>query len=1213
MAAAPRLPQAAKGGDDVNLNVKGEADLSHILDSVRHMGSEWNRNMRVIEKQTERATDGMFGDFKKFYWKVAGAKKAYEKLYEKTLKKENEQEAKLNEQLKINKETIEETTKELKELQAVMGKKLDPEAIEKLKRELEGLEDKKVDIEIAKGEVHEGSKSIKEKFELDPKDIDETASRLGEVISDVVVKPMELVFRKDLPGAIKGLSSQLGKGMMRGSGKLGEWAEKLSAKAAKKKDEGAGGQAYMLKSLGGALGDVAGVLKSIGPMLSMVGGLVVGLVQMFLEADAAVKDFSKDIMATSGSAEFLNRSVSGGTEAAGELQSTLKEIYHQATSLDNLKWGITKEQYSATISALTAEGQSLLMLTDKYKTTQGEIRNFGSLVRTSVAYSSAFGVSLQEISQFEGEMMTQMGSDFDDVESSFQSMLRGAEEAGIATNKFFEVIRGFSADLTMFTLRMEDITHVMTALGRAMSPREAQKFLQSVTGAFKGKGLADLSKEVLMAGGTKKVGGVLQESFDKKLIGLAAKIAKETGKTVDPKTLKKYMKGDRKELAKWLNEDMMGASEDSRKAVTDAANQQSRLTKGGLVDVASALSEADPMTAMKVMATKVQNFTGKKIEDLTNIERLAAESALGISDEQQKGFAKMSAGVEDMRAGLIAKLKKTDELNKELTKTKDPTRVRDIQNQIKALKLTKDEKTAMENLAAQNAQEQALLQEQITATKDPKQRKAMEDKLAKLKALQGASLVEAKSADDVWAAMSESQKTLLAEGTEQVNYAKQTAGLTTSINTQLQIIADFLMGVFYNTVMKIKSLIVKFTGGQDEEDAEMAKLEKEAVTNKDQQMLKVLRESGGSLDGVRDAIAKQWQEQQRTALEGVKDKDEQDKILENLQKQWEQKTGPQLKAIVDAQNRVEKASAANTAALVGGVLAGPIGYEVGKTLGPVLQDMAHNSGLTESGGGVTGDIGYTAPASGKAPKQVEYSGGDDDTGQAVTDAMQSVDPDADKASQATIDQTNEMTHGTSIYTHDVHLEKLFNQSLNQDNKAASASEEFQEETEDQGGTLDDIWKALRVRGIKIDKPFLENTVKGVIKDAVYDAAGDALEDYYMLTHGNEAAVKKFLQGGGKNAGGMLRNASGKTDQEVLDRKASGGFVTGIHGGLAQVSPAPGEGLTSIGKGEAIVPAGGRGGGGGQVIELRLKGDLARIIDARAQNVVSNHETMKTKR
>lgn len=66
--------------------------------------------------------------------------------------------------------------------------------------------------------------------------------------------------------------------------------------------------------------------------------------------------------------------------------------------------------------------------------------------------------------------------------------------------------------------------------------------------------------------------------------------------------------------------------------------------------------------------------------------------------------------------------------------------------------------------------------------------------------------------------------------------------------------------------------------------------------------------------------------------------------------------------------------------------------------------------------------------------------------------------------------------------------------------------------------------------------------------------------------------------------------------------AEGGVVTGVHGGIATVQPAPGEGLASIGRGERIVSArGGEGKGGftvhvmpGAVVIHSSQGE--RIID-----------------
>jgi hypothetical protein len=78
-----------------------------------------------------------------------------------------------------------------------------------------------------------------------------------------------------------------------------------------------------------------------------------------------------------------------------------------------------------------------------------------------------------------------------------------------------------------------------------------------------------------------------------------------------------------------------------------------------------------------------------------------------------------------------------------------------------------------------------------------------------------------------------------------------------------------------------------------------------------------------------------------------------------------------------------------------------------------------------------------------------------------------------------------------------------------------------------------------------------------------------------------SAPGEALFGPGKSTAASLAGAGAA----ALAGHASGGVVEGIDTrGLATVRAAPGEGLASVGKGEAIVPAGGGGGGGGVNVE-----------------------------
>jgi hypothetical protein len=71
--------------------------------------------------------------------------------------------------------------------------------------------------------------------------------------------------------------------------------------------------------------------------------------------------------------------------------------------------------------------------------------------------------------------------------------------------------------------------------------------------------------------------------------------------------------------------------------------------------------------------------------------------------------------------------------------------------------------------------------------------------------------------------------------------------------------------------------------------------------------------------------------------------------------------------------------------------------------------------------------------------------------------------------------------------------------------------------------------------------------------------------------------------------------------------AAGGLVTGISGGMAQVSPAAGEGLASVGRGERILPAG----GGSASIAIHVNGiggqDLANFLKEKVNQGIHEYK------
>jgi hypothetical protein len=1131
-----------------------EFDYSQVASEIRKMGTDWGKKMRLIEKTSDRSMKGVFKGVKEAMWKASGAHKAYHKLYMDQLKKEGKGLDKLNKSMVNNKHAMREMGAELRHLQKSIKSATEPlekenlaKAIDAARGKLRKLANERVDISDQKESIHEGSEEIKEKFEFDPKEVTDAALDAGEEIGDLISAPLKAVLSKDVPTMAKLAGKILGRGFGAVGGGLGKLGAKMSA---------AGGGGGAMGKMGDIIGKLGTTLKTLGPILSMAAGAIASIVQLLIDAEAGAKEFNKNILSTAGSSEFLHKNLKSVGAGAQDLEDTLTKIRDQATSLDNLDWGINKETHQAVLNAITAEGVSLKKLDESFKQVgkdskgaAGYASDWSKLTQMSVAYSLAFGVSLQEIGQLEGEMMTDLGMNLVDVETSFQYMIRGAEEAGIATNKFFNIIRGFSGDLTLFTLRMEDITKVMIGLGKAMSPRDAQKFLQGVTGFFKNQGLGERTKHVLMGG---RGSADYMKSFDKKLEGLAGRIGAETGQELDPQILKQVLKKSDKELAKWIADNGEGMTDDTKKAIYEAARQQSKIVAGTPVDLASAIGNLDPFDTMEQLQSESMKMFGKKFEELKGVERLGAEQAMGVSDEQQDAFAKLNMAVEQMQADLAHKLEKGIELT---------------DSETDALKALKIDGTAG----------------------------AAAKKLRDFKAKQ------------VWDAMSADQKRLLQDGKTEIDFQKETSKFQTSVQDKIGILVDFVMNQLYkilsDTYDALLDLVDKVVGG-DNTKSRREQLQESRMVQKsgNSELISAFGKAQGDTCKMREELQKGTFGKMGQAI------DKQVEKMTNLQKKLDDpKTPADQKAQLSAElalakahfNEMKKLTLKNISSddalkIIKGKLSEQDFDKVQKKLDELKQNPAFTGDVTDAMSQAGIDPAVIGDAMKEAMNQFPFQamvGGLDKMQKAIEaanppetviaaqmvgglDKMQKAIEDANPPETAIAAQKMLTPH--SIYVHDTHAEKR--------------DEETQDALDEHGGSLDDIYRALRFRGIKIDRPFLENNVKKVITDGVYDAASDALFDYAMLT--NADAVSKWAQ---------TADEQGTTmgDLKSFSRVASQYYQQNPVAGLAPVARTGG----------ATVGAA----AGGQVVELRLKGDLARIIDARAQNQIANHERNRTKR
>jgi hypothetical protein len=468
-------------------------------------------------------------------------------------------------------------------------------------------------------------------------------SSAGEDIAEGIADGLNALKGKDPLGLIKSLGRVALKPAAMGAGR-GIQSMAMS---------GSGGKAMEMMS--GSMGKLVGTFSKFGPLLSAVGGAVVGFVKLIIDANAAAVEWNREFLTGVGTADMFNAANSRAAVATENLDKALRQARDSAHDfMLNNKLGVTAKDHAAYLQTLQAEGVQLNKLAAAGQKGHMQVGDFNQeLVATGVVYSRMFGVSMQEISQLQGQLMEETGMSLKSVQTSFSQVLMSAKDSGMASSKFFGIIRSMSAEMTLFNFRMEEAAQVLKAVGRAMSAQNAQKFLQGISQFYKGMGLEDRIKHTLM-GGQGATQKDMKASVASKIQSLSVDFQSATGG--DPEALKKAIEGTPKELQKFLAQfgDKLPAG--MADSIIDA-QRTSKQASGGLVGVAASMRNADPGTVMKQLNRISQKMVGSKLSEAKEINYLAITKLTGLTEEQIDGFAKMEASLGIMREQLSARAK----------------------------------------------------------------------------------------------------------------------------------------------------------------------------------------------------------------------------------------------------------------------------------------------------------------------------------------------------------------------------------------------------------------------------------------------------------------------------------------------------------------------------------------------------------------------------
>ena len=477
-------------------------------------------------------------------------------------------------------------------------------------------------------------------------------------------------FSKDAKGvfenALKGSGRALGIGFGAASIGLGKGGQALKERGRNTVEAGkarggfsGAGQAaagYGMKGIGTAMGGISKVvapLAKLGPVLTMAGSAMAALIKLFIDAEAQAKEFQKDVLSSASTVEFLAQQGWHAESAYDSLNDTLSQIRDSAHSFRNLSMGIKAEDHKAVINTLTQEGVTLVRIAREAEVAGKSVGQFATeMTHMSVVYSRSFGVPLAEINQLQAEMMTEMGQSLESTRLSFSRMTREATESGMAANKFFGIIKSVTSDLTMYNTRMDTAVKILGLLNKAMSPKNAQKFMSMATQGLKAMSQDDRLKLALLAGPASDK--MVKRNIERRTANLAKDIGEAIGMNWEEVRDKMGTKEGADEIWKTVATkapEKLGALRESR----DEIRMDKEAAGKGVYGKAFAMENLDIGESLEVTREAIKGWGGGNslMEGAGSLGMTKIAEMLGKSTQDLRGMIKLEMQVERKRAEMM--------------------------------------------------------------------------------------------------------------------------------------------------------------------------------------------------------------------------------------------------------------------------------------------------------------------------------------------------------------------------------------------------------------------------------------------------------------------------------------------------------------------------------------------------------------------------------
>lgn len=423
------------------------------------------------------------------------------------------------------------------------------------------------------------------------------------------------------------------------------------------------GLSKALGKAGEGLGAMGGVGAAAGAAVTAIGavvGVVGALLAAFISVDKKVKEFNKDIIKTHGALSVA--SLGFGNLANGAA------ILKRATMDLSSNLGVSEDEAKALFDTLDNGGQTLKRLTSAATTDAEAQRELSRSLREIYVVANATGVSLSTYAENLTNYVNDLAMSTNTVNDSFASIAKMANESAFGTRRFYSMVVQATSGQASLNVHLEQTGDLLMRMSKIMGAKKAAELAGSAAGDMGAKSAQERIKATLLSGSQGKrrfgveaqqqaatfardtAGGTKQTKALTDALQAAGLTPTGIGKAVaegatDPNALvQKLGKLNQREQARLIAElHSQGTEEaDSTARRLEQLISLSRGAQGGMSDMVNSMEAFSAGGSIAYNLDSVQNILGKRLENLTAQERVAAESILGVSGHQYDAMRDLS-------------------------------------------------------------------------------------------------------------------------------------------------------------------------------------------------------------------------------------------------------------------------------------------------------------------------------------------------------------------------------------------------------------------------------------------------------------------------------------------------------------------------------------------------------------------------------------------